>query len=732
MPQPSDDAIDLGQCDREPIHVPGSIQSHGVLFAVREPELHVTQVSTSVQTILGMSPDEVLGRPLAQILGGSATSRIEAGLANRREEPRHAVLEREGRSFDGWVHRYRGATIVELEPERDGVHGDVVLGHAITRFQASTALDHLLESAVEEVRALTGFDRVVIYRFDDDGHGEVVAERRSDQVDPYLGLHFPASDIPAQARRLYRMNRFRFIADAREHPSLVVPQTRPDTGEALDLSFALLRSVSPVHREYMRNMGVRTSMSMSLMCDNQLWGLLSCGHRTPHSMSHELQQVCRTIGAFLSLQLSAYQELERCTGIHELSRVAESLVSTMRSSSRDVLDALLDRPDGLLQLVNAAGVVVLDGSAYRSAGQVPSPPQVEALVEWLEQEARGEVFETYALSRLHPPASAYADRGSGLLTFGLPKDTRARVLWFRPEIRQTVRWGGDPRKPVDGRAKGRLRPRTSFEQWEQEVCGEALRWRDAEVYVAKDLRRAAMEIDLSRQVARAGRAVRARNELIGVVSHDLRNPLSVIRMQAGLLRRAAEATGGTRPEDLRRAAERISFAAERMSSLSRDLLDLAKIEDNRFAVEPAPQDAAALVQEFVALLEPVAREHEITITERVPPLRVLADKDRLLRVLANLVENAISFSPPQGEIEIAASRRNGWVELSVADHGGGIPEAHRGHIFDPYWHARARVGEGTGLGLYIAKGIVEAHGGSIRVESEVGEGSVFRFTLPAA
>lgn len=731
-PKPRVDATDLELCDREPIHIPGSIQPHGVLLVVREPTLEVVQVSASVEDILGASPESVLTRPLGRLLGDPAAARIRHTLSKGVEDARHAVVEVGARGFDAVVHRHLAATIVELEPAGDEYENEVVLGRAITRFQTSTAPEELLNLAIEEVRSLTGFDRVLIYRFDDDGHGEVVAETRVPELEPYLGLHFPASDIPRQARLLYKSNRSRFIADADARSSPMIPSARPDTGEPLDLSFARLRSVSPVHCEYMRNMGVRTSMSVSLLCDGKLWGLLSCGHRTVHPLPYGMQKVCETIGAFLSLQLSAYQEVERCRGIRAVSGLIGPLISAMRSGADEVIAGLLDHPHELLSVVNATGAAVLVEDTCRAVGDVPRPEEIDALVEWLERTEPHEVFFTRTLSRAHPPARAYEDRASGVLSFSLPKSTRARVLWFRPEAKTTVRWGGDPRKPLEREDARGLHPRRSFEEWKQVVCGHGHRWHEVDIEVARSLRRAAIEIDLSRQVERARRAVRARDELIGVVSHDLRNPINVIQMQAALMSEALQSAPRELTRGLVRGVQRIETATDRMRNLSRDLLDLAKIEDSRFSVEPQIHDTRALVDTSLGLLEPLARARKITISKRVPSLRVLADEERVLRVLSNLTENAIAFTPPHGEIEVSARLVGGWVELSVRDNGKGIPEEHRPHLFDPYWHARSRRGEGTGLGLYIARGIVEAHGGRIWVESEVGKGSTFRFTLPAA
>jgi two-component system, chemotaxis family, sensor kinase Cph1 len=720
-------AEDLARCDREPIHLCGAIQPHGVLLVLREPDLEVVQVSTNLEDILGARPRDVLGHPLHQVVGDAASSRIAGALSEQRA-PGRVVVEIGRRTFDAAVHRNGGATILELEPASSAEERDVVLGRAITRFQATRSLPDLLEIVVDQVLELTGFDRVLVYRFDEDDHGEVVAERRTSELESYMGLHFPASDIPRQARRLYRLNPSRFIADAAREPAPLVPVSHPDTDQTTDLSLAFLRSVSPVHVEYMGNMNVRTSLSVSVVCDGRLWGLLTCASRKPRCVPRWMRDVCETIGEFLALQISVYDESERCRGVNDLAVLARPLVDAMERARGEVLGAAITRPQELLGLTNAGGVAVFDEGHCRTAGVVPAPEHLEALAAWLDEHQSEELFGTHELSRSYPPAADYEERASGILTFSLPKSTRARVLWFRPEIRQTVRWGGDPRKPIEQAPGERLHPRTSFSAWTQLVRGRALAWREAEVEMARWLRRAALELDLRRAVDLARGAVQARDDLIAVVSHDLRNPLGVIALQAELMRASLE--GSMDEAGLKRGIRRVEAAVERMRSLSQDLLELARLEDDQLAVSPDEHDVRRLVEDSLVLLQPLANARKVEITARVPSLRVRADRERVLRVLSNLLDNAIGFSPAHGEIVVGARKTGDRIELCVRDRGPGIAEEHRPRVFDRFWHARAHGG--TGLGLYIARRIVEAHGGRIWVESELGEGSTFRFTLPAA
>jgi light-regulated signal transduction histidine kinase (bacteriophytochrome) len=312
MTADEDHAVDLTNCDREPIHIPGLIQPHGVLMAL-SPSLTVTQTSDNVVARLGLSVDDVLCRSLADVLGTRAADIVAAALVDGRwKEANPLGVVARGQHLDAIVHEHDGVTIVELEPAPKVPGADArSLRSLLSALQHARTLDELCRCAVREVKRLTRFERVMLYRFDAAGHGSVDAEARDPGLDPYLGLRYPASDIPQQARALYRKNWLRLIPDARYTPARLVPSLRPDTGAPLDLTFAVLRSVSPIHLEYLENMGIRASFSVSLIVDDELWGLISCGnHSGPLMVPYEVRSAVEVIGRLLSLQFAALAQRE--------------------------------------------------------------------------------------------------------------------------------------------------------------------------------------------------------------------------------------------------------------------------------------------------------------------------------------------------------------------------------------------------------------------------------------
>ena len=308
------------------------------------------------------------------------------------------------------------------------------------------------------------------------------------------------------------------------------------------------------------------------------------------------------------------------------------------------------------------------------------------------------------------------------------------MIWFRPEVKASIDWSGNPKKALvlnEGDAGGRLKPRTSFELWKEEVRGKARPWSSAEVYAASDLRRSALEIDLARQVVREKEAVRARDELVAVVSHDLRSPLTVIVMQCGMLQRFMSTEGSPVSKRINSAIQSMQSATTRMTNLLEDLLDTSKIEAGRYSINPELLEVGHIFEEGYSLLTPLALNKFIDLTFTAEPgLRIMADPERLFQVLSNLVGNAIKFTPKGGAIDVSAVEDAGFVKFSIVDTGNGISAEQLPHVFERYWRVREGNSSGTGLGLYISMGIVKAHGGELWARSVLGEGSEFIFTVP--
>ena len=729
------DSLDkaLARCEDEPIHIPGCIQPHGYLLVLREGDFSIVNISANLAALLATDVTAILRQPLIRHFGDDFAGSVARALCSESLlETNPVALSVRGRELDGVLIRTQGLVLLELEP-RDASSGtERVLARAIRRLQAATDLNELRHVAVAEIRNMTGYDRVMLYRFGPTGDGTVWAEATAPDLDPFAGLHFPATDIPKQARELYRKNWIRIIPDSSYTPVPIVPDTHPETDNPLDLSYSLLRSVSPIHLEYMRNMGLSASMSISLLQGSELWGLISCGHTQPKFTSFKVREACQTIGQILSIQIDAFEQRAKSDSLEKRRPICKRLMDVTSSSADSTLIPLSQCHSDLLALTESTGTAIVVGQEVVAIGDCPPH---EAILELSRKLFLRNCTEgLFACD--HVQGLGLSDEVkhvvSGSLAIWLPRSDMNMIIWFRPELVQTVNWAGDPNKaaqPQEGAQ--RLSPRKSFELWKQQVRGQARQWSATDIEIAAELRRALVEIDLGRQVEAQKAAVQARDDLVAVVSHDLRSPLMTISLQAAMLKRdlLRENVNPTPKQGL--AIDRIGVAADRMSALLKDLLDLSLIEAGRVHLNLSTHEVAGLVEDAHSLMSPLADEKQITVTCHCEPgLDVEVDDERLFQVFSNLVGNAIKFTPEFGVIEIRAKRRGKFAEISITDTGQGIAPEKMHVIFDRYWQARPGDSLGAGLGLYITKGIVEAHRGNIWVESRQGFGSAFYFTIP--
>ena len=733
-------AFDLTTCDREPIHVPGLVQGHGVLLALREPNLSVVQASENVAAATGLSPAETLGRPVDRLVAEADAERCRRWLLSpgvREASPTRLAFR--GGTFDATAHRHDGVLILELENRRVGEPAPPTDYRAVRlamgRLQASSTLADFCGVAAAEMRALTGFDRVTVYRFDDDWNGRVFGEARREDLAPLLGLHFPASDIPEPARRLYRLNKIRLIADAEAPAVPLVPGQNPLTGRPLDLSFSVLRSVSPVHIQYLKNMGVRTSMSVSLLREGRLWGLLSCLHYGgPRYVDPEVRDACEFLGEVVSAQLAVKEDSEGHEYRERLRAVRERLLQRM-SAEGDLVRGLPG--DDLLALTGAAGAAIAYDGSCTLTGSTPTEAQVKRLVAWLRVHADGEVFHTDGLSRLYPEAADFKDVASGLMAISTTKAQGHYVLWFRPEVLQTVDWGGDPRKSAGEGPSGLLTPRRSFELWQEEVRLKSLPWRPWEVDAARLLRDAIVAVvvrraeELTRLNAELERSNSDLDAYAFVTSHDLKEPLRGINNYATFLMEDYSAKLDETGVDKLKALVRLS---ERLEDIVESLLRYARLGRADLAV--APTDLNPVLAGVLDLLRVTLDEKGVEVRVRGPLPIVPCDRTQAELLFTNLLTNAVKYNDkPSKWVEVGfevpvegADRR---PVFHVRDNGIGVPEKHRHAVFRMFkrLHGRDKYGGGSGAGLAFAEKIVERHGGSIWVESIPGEGATFYFTL---
>ncbi len=729
--------VHITQCADEPIHIPGSIQSHGYLLVLEEPDLIIRQLSSNCEFLFGQPARAGLDQSIAQFLTAESLENLQDKLASadlRRVNPLQiqftgaADQSCRRKTWDAVAQRSQGYLFLELEPslQTDPSFLDVYrkINVAVEDMGAARDLQELYRVTVEHVHELTGYERVMIYQFDAEWNGEVIAEKRSPQQEPFLGLHYPASDIPEQARRLYTTNWLRSIPNVHYTPSPILAGENA-SGAPLDLSGCSLRSVSPVHIQYLKNMGVSASTSVSVIKDGMLWGLIALHHNQPAYLSFEVRQGLEFIGRIFSLQQAARQKFENIDYKNYLRTLRQRLEDKMKQQA-DFMDGLLrNSPEFTAMAQGCCGGAILHRGKLSLVGQTPSENEIRQLTEWLKHSLDGRpLFHTASLARHYPTAESFKDSAAGLLVISIPEVEPCYLLWFKPEVIQTVNWGGDPRKDE---SSGGLTPRASFASWQETVRLTSLPWRQEEIDAVEELRRSIIEVDLENQVRIAMDSNAELDQFASVISHDMKEPLRGIAYFADFL---LEDTADRLDEESLSHLQGIRQLAEKTRDLIGNLYEYSKVATIDMAF--ADVDIGFILRDVAERLAAYLAEHNAELRIKGPLPSVFCDGIRVCEVFANLITNAVKYNDQQAKwVEVGANLAGSVPVFFVKDNGIGIPPHNQERIFAMFQrlHTEEAYGGGSGIGLAIVKRIIDRHGGRIWLDSLPGEGTTFFFTL---
>ncbi|RAK02255.1 light-regulated signal transduction histidine kinase (bacteriophytochrome) [Larkinella arboricola] len=739
--------VDLTNCESEPIHIPGYIQAHGYLVAITADTFLIRYASENIQQLVHQSATDLLGKPLEALLTGTdipseaLMSILNVGKRDNawsRMNPHRFRLNEQ--DWNLILHQHKDYIVLEWEPQVS-TSGSLnldqqLIAEALTEVQSNRTLSELIRNTARRVKQIIGYDRVMVYRFGPDWHGEVIAEEREPHLEPYLGLHYPASDIPRQARELYKINLVRIIADVGSTPSPIFSVGSKDNGQPLDLTHSVLRAVSPVHIEYLKNMGVQASMSISLLYRGELWGLISCHHSSPRFVDFPARQAAKFVSQLLSSALEFRKDEQDQSFLFEIQQNGQALNSQILKDW-DVVAGLTQHPVTALNIADATGAVLAFDTKFYSMGTVPADYAVAGITNWLGSQPFDTVFETDRLPELYPPAENFRDVASGMMAIVLSKELNEYLLWFKPERIRQVTWAGNPDKPVTVDEGGRpfLHPRKSFEAWSQTVRNTSEPWKDAEISVAIKLREDVLQV-----VARKANEVRQLNERLRTayeeldafsytVSHDLRTPLSSIRCYAEII---MEEQGAVMDEDTRVMFQKILDSTERMRSLIRHILYYSRMGRTELNFQPL---------DMVHLLEVIRDEILITETKKKRNVRIefgtlpsiYGDPTMVNQVFTNLISNAAKYTQRAQEplVRVEGRETDEEVIYTVRDNGIGFDMKHAAKMFDLFKRLDNAAGiEGTGVGLAIVKRIISRHRGKIWFHSEPNRETTFSVSFP--
>lgn len=530
--------VDLTNCDREPIHVPGSIQPHGCLIACDAEAVTIRRHSANASAFLGLREFELVGRKLEDVLGGPVVHDMRNALARSGAPSRAGLMPRcrigaLDREFDISIHSFKGNAIIEFEEARsDGPSSPLEFARTLVGRLSNVATPtELIKIATRLLRAVLQYDRVMIYQFASDGSGKVVSEAKRPDLESFLGQHFPASDIPQQARQLYLLNPIRVVSNTSGERFPIVP-VLDNAGEPLDLSYAHLRSVSPIHCEYLRNMGVSASMSVSIILEGGLWGLIACHHYTPRSLPMNRRIAAEILGEFFALQLGALTQKQLLFAAERARNFLNGLL-TSASHMTDASDFLGHHLAEFRDLVESDGVGVWVHGQWRAEGNAPTPAFAEELAVFATEVCEGQIWATTSLREALLSAAVYAEQFAGLLIIPLSQIPRDYLFFFRKELVHTIEWGGDPNKTYSiGPHGDRLTPRQSFAVWKQTVAGHSKPWTPVERELAESARRTLIEVVLrqSELLADERHKAEVRQKMLNQeLNHRVKNILSLIK-----------------------------------------------------------------------------------------------------------------------------------------------------------------------------------------------------------
>jgi chemotaxis family two-component system sensor kinase Cph1 len=750
--------IDLNNCDREPIHIPGLIQPYGFLLCLDEASRRVVQASDNTKELLNLTPNELIGGGLGQLLEPEQLVEVERIWPTITEQSRllglrlNRVLNRP--FYKLILHRYDGLLWVEGEPVTD--HNADMLDLAALNLTlnqllgAETTLG-MCQCAVEQVRTITGFDRVAVYRFAPDDSGEVIAEAVREDLPPWLGMRYPATDIPKQARAMYLKNWLRFIPDAAYVPTPLLPAWRPGATRPPDMTYAVLRSVSPIHIQYLHNMGSAATMTISLIEEGRLWGMITCHHQSPRLVSYELRDLCQFLGKTVSALLKTKQQHDQLAYQQHITATQTRLFELV-STQDNFLDGLHRFSPTLLDVFDCGGAAICFEGQTITMGHTPAPTQIAEVVEWLRANTSQDVFHTNSYAQLNPAGRAIRGTASGILAIALSQSPGEYILWFRPEVIQNVTWAGRHEKNQTT-AEGEifLSPRQSFEAWKQTVEDTATPWLPLEIGAAREIRLFISDIRLKVFNELQNRATglaalnaeleRSNDDLDSfayVASHDLKEPLRGIHNYSLFLLEdyadRLDADGVSKLETLVRLSQR-------MESLIESLLHLSRA--SRLELEPETANLNEDLAEVLDLLSPRLEQTHTTVEVPTPLPTMRTDRVRLREVFNNLLTNAMRYNDRDEKhvtIGVAPEDTRGpkgtgnptdFYVFYVRDNGIGIDPKHHDNIFKIFkrLHSQNKYGGGTGAGLSIARKMIERHGGELWVDSVAGQGATFYFSL---
>ncbi len=731
--------MDLSNCDKEPIHIIGRIQAHGFLLILDKASKTIRQVSQNIAALTGISTEQCLNTPLEQVLPKQAYEVIDSALAQAFPLTPFPISVQE-KPLIAFAHEVSDSILLELEPT--GPHSldsltrlNAFLATALQRLSRKESLVELSTVTAECIQELLDYDRVMIYQFDEDWHGHVVAEKIKPGVKSYYNHHFPASDIPEQAREILLRKGMRQIVAVESESVPLIPYFHPLSNQPTDVSATELRNPSEIHLEYLKNMRAGASLSIAIVVKDKLWGLVCCQHESACLIDYYQRNIAWLITQYYAAAIvSAKEKFDN--ELHQQYAFAEKVLVEQMEENLNIREGLFSHPISLLNLSSATGAALVLEGKITTLGNCPTEAEIQGIVAWATGQELPDIYCTRELSRQYPVAFSFKEKASGIMLLQLSRHNQEYLLYFKPEIRETISWAGNPDKSFLRDAQHKLHPRKSFEKWEQAIEGKSSPWNGLEAERARSLVKTVVSIQLRCQAEKLGRLntqleetlsqLAAKNaqleDFTHIASHNLRAPLINLEGLLGIYQRKGDfATAQL-------VLDKIHTVSTHMRETLEELHQLLKVTNT----EQLPLeilDLAPLIARETQNLTSQIGQSGAQIQTDLKVSSLYYPKVYLESILHNFLSNALKYYSPERKplISIRTWEEKDQILLQIADNGQGIDLKKHGQTLFGLYKTFHSHPEARGIGLYLVKKQVEALGGSIQVESQLGTGT--RFTV---
>lgn len=726
-------SVDLTNCDKEPIHILGKIQAYGCLLGIHTKTRTVTYVSKNCDKLFGVKAEDMLDKTIEECLvaAGEYVQQEITRFVNDFSVDRHQKnyeIKLQDKLYYAIISQSGETLVAEFEPADKTVIINDRVYDGVSKIIASNATDKLLDSAVKEIKSIISYDRVMVYRFLNDGSGKVVAEVKEEHLEPFLGLHYPESDIPKQARELYKINKIRLIADVDTED---VPVLRTEKSITLDMTHCVQRAVSPMHIRYLKNMGVHSSFSISIIINDKLWGLIACHNYTPKFIDYKIREAAKLISDIVSSFLFNKKRESNNLFAAKYNDIARKLQINLLKENT-LVKALVQEKTTLLNATEAHGVALCLENNIHTLGSTPDTEQIDALKSWTIENISKPIFSTNKLIEYYAGTDGMLQSAAGVLIVKIGLDAQDMIIWFKPEYIHTVQWAGKPEKNIVARKEGNITlqdisPRTSFDVWTEVVKHTSEAWSEEEIESASNIVQVILETShkKSKELLEINQKLQAAYDELDTfaytVSHDLKTPLTVLKTYAEFLKHSQKDL----KEDTKQIINNIIKGADNMSFMMNEILSLSRVVTKK--PDEKPVNAGEIIQQIVHDLKIVSNNYNTDILIKdTPPVK--GDHILIYQAFLNIIGNAIKYSSKADKpvVDITGYEHGGKIYYRITDNGIGIDPKDHGQVFELFKRMdNASSFEGTGVGLTIVKRIMDKHKGVVWFYSALNQGTTF-------